>query len=127
MRLSRYSLIVAKRKEYCESQVYQRKLKLLKISWLPSSHLFFSLIVVRVNGGPLSLQESSRRPSLAAVRLRSVKQLLILPALQNGLGPDWLMSNFDMWLLFCSLLAQAFDRHFCGTAFNTTESGRCGP
>ena len=76
---------------------------------------------------PLSLQESSRRPSLAAVRLRSVKQLLILPALQNGLGPDWLMSNFDMWLLLCSLLAQAFDRHFCGTAFNTTESGRCGP
>ena len=68
LRLSRYSLIVAKRKEYCGSQVYQRKLKLLKISWLPSSHLFFSLIVVRVNGGPLSLQESSRRPSLAAVR-----------------------------------------------------------
>ena len=30
MRLSRYSLIVAKRKEYCGSQVYQRKLKLPK-------------------------------------------------------------------------------------------------
>ena len=43
------------------------------------------------------------------------------------LRPDWLMSNFDIWLLLCSLLAQSFDRHFCGTAFNITESGRCCP
>ena len=62
--------------------------KAKRILGLLSSHQFYSLIVVTIDGEPQSSQGSSQRPSLVAARYPNAKQLLILPALQNGSGPN---------------------------------------
>ena len=116
LRLSRFSLIVAKEKDYCGSQVFQRRLQKRKNTWLLSSHLFYSLIVVTIDGEPQSLQGSSQRPSLLAARYPNAKQLLILPALQNGSGPNscvesqYVVAVASFWLrLTIGTFATPFD------------------